>query len=370
MSSENMQQQQHDSEGSETKESPTHIPVVDFSHWTTESPPEKRAKVAKEIVSACQKVGFAYIINHAIPAERLAEAFAWSKKFFDLSPEQKLQAPHPDGSSIHRGYSWPGLEKVSQAMSDKDTPELVKKLREITDYKESYDMGSEEDSYQPNVWIPEETLPGFRSFTMEFYWECFAVAKDILRAISVGIGLEDENHLIKFHSGHNNQLRLLHYPPLPAAALENEQCARMPAHTDWSSITMLFQDECGGLEVEDIKRPGQFIPATPIKNAIVMNVGDLLQRWSNDNLRSTSHRVTMPPLADRLDGPNRMVRERYSIPYFISPDPTSVIECLPSCTNPNNPSKYLPITQSEYNRIRAMMHYPDKATEAGSAKVY
>ncbi|EEH07197.1 thymine dioxygenase [Histoplasma capsulatum G186AR] len=328
-------------------------------------------KVAKEIVSACQNVGFAYITNHGIPAERLAEAFAWSKRFFDLTPEQKLQAPHPNGSSIHRGYSWPGLEKVSQEMGDKDMPELIiKKLRAIPDYKESYDMGSNEDSHQPNVWIPEDTLPGFRSFMMEFYWECFTVASDILRAISIGIGLGDEHHLLKLHSGHNNQLRLLHYPPLPAAALENERYARMPAHTDWSSITILFQDDCGGLEVENIKRPGQFIRATPIENALVMNVGDLLQRWSNDNLRSTSHRVTMPPFTDTFDGPNRMVKERYSIPYFIAPDPTSVIECLPSCISPSNPPKYLPISQSEYNLMRARMHYPNTATEAGSGQAY
>ncbi|PGH12097.1 hypothetical protein AJ79_04496 [Helicocarpus griseus UAMH5409] len=337
------------------------IPIVDFSNWKPNSTPEERMKVAKDIVSACQSVGFAYITNHAISPERLAEAFAWSKKLFDLTPEQKLQAPHPDGSSVHRGYSWPGLEKVSQAMSDKDDPELAEKLREITDCKESYDMGSEEDNYQPNVWISENTLPGFRSFMVEFYWECFGVASDIFRAISLGIGLEDEDHLLKLHSGHNNQLRLLHYPSLPAAALENEEFARMPAHTDWSSITMLFQDDCGGLEVENIKRPGEFMPATPIKNAIVMNVGDLLQRWSNDNLRSTSHRVTMPPLTDRLYGPNRIVRERYSIPYFVAPDQPSVIECLPTCTSETNPPKYPPISQGEYNRMRAMMHYQSKS---------
>ncbi|OJD17384.1 hypothetical protein AJ78_02514 [Emergomyces pasteurianus Ep9510] len=365
-----MQPQCRGSEGNEGNKPPTHIPVVDFSRWTPKNTPEERMKVANEIVSACRNVGFAYIVNHDISSELLAEAFAWSKLFFDLTPQQKLQAPHPDGSSIHRGYSWPGLEKVSQAMGDKEMPELVNKLREITDYKESYDMGSDEDAYQPNVWIPDSTLPGFRSSMIKFYWECFRVASDILRAISMGIGLEDEDHLLKLHSGHNNQLRLLHYPPLPAAALENEQYARMPAHTDWSSITMLFQDDCGGLEVENIKQPGEFIPATPIKNAIVMNVGDLLQRWSNDNLRSTSHRVTMPPLTDRFEGPNRMVRERFSIPYFIAPDPPSVIECLPTCTSASNPPKYLPITQGEYNRIRAMMHYPNKAAEVGSGKAY
>lgn len=145
-------------------------------------------------------------------------------------------------------------------------------------------MGSDNNSDQPNQWIPEEILPGFHDFMMRFYWECFKAASDILRALALGIGLEDENHILKLHSGNNNQLRLLHYPPIPAAAVESQTMARMPAHCDWSSITMLFQDDCGGLEVEDPKNPDNFIPATPVKNAIVMNVGDLLQMWSNGEL--------------------------------------------------------------------------------------
>jgi isopenicillin N synthase-like dioxygenase len=142
-------------------------------------------------------------------------------------------------------------------------------------------MGSDQNKDQPNQWIPEDVLPQFREFMTRFYWECFEVASDIMRALALGIGLDDEDHLVKRHSGHNNQLRLLHYPSLPAEALENETMSRMPAHTDWSSMTMLFQDDCGGLEVEDLAQPGRFIPATPVRNAIVMNVGDLLQRWSN-----------------------------------------------------------------------------------------
>lgn len=113
-----------------------------------------------------------------------------------------------------------------------------------------------------------------------FYWQCFRVGGEILRTLAVGLDL-DENHLQTRHSGHNNQLRLLHYPPIPAVAIETDRAARCPAHTDWSSITMLFQDDCGGLEVQDVTQPGTFVPAPPVRNAIVMNVGDLLQRWSN-----------------------------------------------------------------------------------------
>jgi isopenicillin N synthase-like dioxygenase len=117
-----------------TEEPLTQIPLVDFSKWKPGSPAERR-EVAEEIVSACRQVGFVCIVNHTITPEAIAEAFAWSKKFFDLSPDEKLQAPHPDGSSIYRGYSWPGLEKVSQVISDRDDPELAKKLRQITDFK-------------------------------------------------------------------------------------------------------------------------------------------------------------------------------------------------------------------------------------------
>ncbi len=116
----------------------------------------------------------------------------------------------------------------------------------------------------------------------DFYWTCFReCATPLLRALALGIGLEDETHLLSKHSGHNNQLRLLHYPPIPAAAIESQKFARMPAHTDWSTFTLLFQDDCGGLQVEDPLHPGEFIDVPPIPNTCVMNVGDLLMRWSN-----------------------------------------------------------------------------------------
>ena len=129
-------------------------------------------------------------------------------------------------------------------------------------------------------------LPGYRKFMTNFYWECSKTSREILKAIGTGLGLKDPEWLLKFHSGHNNQLRLLHYPPIPAKELENQTSARMPAHSDWGSITMLFQDDCGGLEVENQHKSGEFIKALPLKNAIVMNIGDLLMRWSNGTHRN------------------------------------------------------------------------------------
>ncbi|PWY95093.1 thymine dioxygenase [Aspergillus sclerotioniger CBS 115572] len=333
------------------------IPVVDFSSWYNTQDESSRQRVAHELVEACQKVGFVYIVNHSLTETTLVATFDWMRRFFELSDEQKMQAPHPEGWAVHRGYSWPGLEKVTQVMSNGDYEESREKLREVPDVKEICDIGSENNTDQPNQWIPKETLPGFQAFMVRFYEECHKVGSEILRALATGLDLEDEYYLTKKHSGYNNQLRLLHYLPVPAEDLEKERTSRCPAHTDWSSITLLFQDDCGGLEVEDVSRPGTFAPANPLKNAIVMNVGDLLQRWSNNRLRSTNHRVRLPQLSDRFEGPNRMTRERYSIPYFMSPDPDMVIECIPSCMSEENPAKYKPITQAEYNQMRASMMY-------------
>lgn len=149
----------------------------------------------------------------------------------------------------------------------------------LTSEQESYEVGSDENKEQPNVWLPEEVLPGFRDFESSFYWKCNEVARKVLVALAMGLGLNDPEFLLRYHSGHNNQLRLLHYPPVPATELENQRAARMPAHTDWGSFTFLFQDDCGGLQVEDMS--GNFVDATPMKGALIMNVGDLLMRWSN-----------------------------------------------------------------------------------------
>ncbi|KAI0134279.1 thymine dioxygenase [Xylariales sp. AK1849] len=344
------------------------IPVVDFRTWSDGSREERR-RIAQELTEACRRVGFAYIINHRVPNELLEEAFGWSKKLFDLPEEKKMLAPHPPGPDVHRGYSWPGLEKVSQYVQKEgdDLDAEDEKLRTVTDCKESYEIGSETFEHQPNVWLPDDVLPGFRSFMTDFYWKCFRAAQDLLRALAIGIGLEDEDYFLRLHSGQNNQLRLLHYPPVETEKLSGNAVARMPAHSDWAAITMLIQDECGGLQVEDPNEPGAFIDATPMKNALVMNVGDLLMRWSNDYLKSTLHRVTVPPVQGHSSGDERcMTRARYSIPYFVSPDPDAVVECLPQCSGNKNPPKYAPVTQEDYRRMRARLQYSHRSATPSS----
>ncbi|RYC66158.1 hypothetical protein CHU98_g70 [Xylaria longipes] len=316
------------------------IPVVDMGSWPNGSATD-RIRVASELTDACRRVGFVYVVHHGIPAELLEEAFAWSRRLFNLPLENKMLAPHPPGPSVHRGYSWPGLEKVSQTIyADREEGKQAED-RKVHDVKESYEIGSEELIQQPNVWLPEEVLPGFREFTTKFYWRCFDVAKELLRAIALGIGLDDEDFFLRFHSGVNNQLRLLHYPPVEAERLKNNEVAH----------------QSGGLQVEDPNQQGHFINATPMTNALIMNVGDLLMRWSNDYLKSTLHRVTLPSPARDSGVEPSMALSRYSIPYFVAPDPTAVIECLSACADAQNTPRYPPVTQEEYRNMRARGQY-------------
>ena len=111
------------------------IPIVDFAHWKPDSSPEQRLRVAQELVAACRSVGFVYIINHGVPKEDLERAFEIAKKLYDLPQEEKMKAPHPPGWAHHRGYSWPGLEKVSAALSEKDDQKMIEQLREVRDCK-------------------------------------------------------------------------------------------------------------------------------------------------------------------------------------------------------------------------------------------
>ncbi|KAI0538617.1 hypothetical protein GGR58DRAFT_287039 [Xylaria digitata] len=331
----------------------TAIPVVDLASWADGSAADRK-RIASELTDACRRVGFVYVVNHGLPDEVLGEAFAWSKRLFDLPLEKKMLAPHPLGSSVHRGYSWPGLEKISQTVYADGEEDKQVEDRKVSDVKESYEIGSETFTQQPNIWLPPAVLPGFREFMMKFYWRCFDVTGQLLRALALGIGLDDEEFFVRLHNGLNNQLRLLHYPPVEVERVARNEVARMPAHSDWSTFTILFQDDAGGLQVEDPSQQGRFVDATPMRGALVMNVGDLLMRWSNDYLESTLHRVTLPPLSQD-DGP--MTRSRYSIPYFVAPDPTAVVECLSVCADARNPPRYPPVTQEEYGRMRARGQY-------------
>ncbi|KAL0260715.1 hypothetical protein SLS55_004405 [Diplodia seriata] len=355
------------------------VPVVDFGPFYTGDEAAKKA-VSNELDHALSTVGFVYLKNHGVPQERVDAAFEWL-------------APHPPGGSHHRGYSAPGVEKVSQnVFSDA----AIAALRAVPDHKESYETGNETDARQPNIWLPDAALPGFRAFMQGFFGDCDSMIHVLLRALAVALGMdgEREGELSEAHSASAFQLRLLHYPPIPLRALTGGAAAgeevgggepadeeegkeegrlggekqrsppsasRIGAHSDFGSLTILFQDAVGGLEVEDPHRPGVFRPAPPVEGTLLVNVGDLLERWSNGRWRSTVHRVGAPPV-ERLreagavvgsGGGQEMCKARYSIPFFSAPNDDAVIEALPGCWDERtNPKKYEPVTAEQYVTMR------------------
>ncbi|KAJ7923514.1 thymine dioxygenase [Mycena leptocephala] len=305
------------------------ISVVDFSSFLDGS---NKQAVADAILSSFKRVGFVYLLNHGISSERVSQMFALSKEFFAQPMEIKELAPHPPSGTHHRGYSSPGREKVIQGAGNSRPA--------VPDVKEHFECGREANERSPNIWLPEGIFPGFKEGCLDFFWICYKTELNILRALALGFGLS-EDYFIQYHQVADNQLRLLHYPSVPTEELRNEKIERISAHSDYGSMTLLFQDEVGGLEIEDPNAPGLFRPATPIPDALIVNAGDFMMRWSNDIIRSTIHRVRAPPGIETPDG---MTPERYSIPY----DHTIVVDCIPGTWDAERPKKYEPISAGEY----------------------
>ncbi|KAJ6528717.1 Clavaminate synthase-like protein [Mycena vulgaris] len=324
------------------------IAIVDFSPFTDGS---NKQEVADKILASFKEIGFVYLVNHRIASERVAKMFALSKEFFAQPMDVKMLAPHPPSGTHHRGYSAPGQEKVSQHVYDADA--IAEHRAHAPDAKESFECGREGDEVMPNIWLPDGILPGFKEECLEFFWLCHAVQLDILRALAVGFGLPEE-YFLKVHTAPDNQLRLLHYPSVPVDSLHTDKIARIGEHSDFGSITLLLQDDVGGLEVEDPRVPGSFRPAPPVPGALIVNAGDFMMRWSNDTIRSTVHRVRAPPGPVQIDG---MTPERYSIPYFCCADFSTVVGCIPGTWSTDHPKKYEPISAQEYIMKRMAATY-------------
>ncbi|KAJ7930948.1 thymine dioxygenase [Mycena leptocephala] len=303
------------------------IAVIDFSAFLDGS---NKQQVADRMLESLKDIGFVYLINHGIPPDRIAQMFELSKTFFAQPIEVKQLAPHPPSGTHHRGYSAPGQEKVIQHVYQPDA--IAEQRARAADAKESFECGREGDEVMPNIWLPTTCL--------DFFWLCYKIELSILRALAIGFGLPEE-YFLKSHTAPDNQLRLLHYPSVLREALENETIARIGEHSDFGSITLLLQDDVGGLEVEDPCVAGSFRSAPPVPGALVVNAGDFMMRWSNDTIRSTIHRVRAPPNGTSADG---MTPERYSIPYDFS----TVVDCIPGTWDETRPKKYEPISAQEY----------------------
>jgi isopenicillin N synthase-like dioxygenase len=239
------------------------------------------------------------------------DLFAQGQAFFALPPEAKAGAS---------GYSAAGYRAL-----DPTRP---------ADLKEGFRAGPDFD-VPPNLW--PDGLPRLREAVVAYHQAAASVCGRVMQAVAVGFGLPD-GYFDAAHDPHNGSVVLLHYPPL-TGPLESGQL-RSGAHTDFGTMTLLFHyGDAGGLEIQ---RPdGSWLAAPSVPGAAIVNAGDLLRRWSNDQLRSVLHRVVLP------EGP-AAARSRYSAVLFYSPRPDAVVTCLEPCVGPDRPARYPPITAGEH----------------------
>ncbi|TKY88700.1 hypothetical protein EX895_002331 [Sporisorium graminicola] len=315
------------------------IPVIDFSAFVRpEATDADRARTSQQLTQAFKSSGFAYLSNHGISTEQIDNTFAKSAEFFKLPIDKKDELAWKDPRA-NRGYVAEGRERVTQATS----AEEIAALREqAPDYKESLEIGNDHDPVWKNEWPQESDAPQFKDTMLAFQKAAHELHLKVMSSIAIGLGLDsrffDDKCNEEWHT-----LRLLHYPSVKTDKLKVEGSARAGEHSDYGSITLLFQDSVGGLEAKN-PHTGVYHSADPIPGTVVVNVGDLLARWSNDQLRSTLHRVKAP---QAVDAKAEYTPTRYSIAFFCNPNENQLIETLPNFDSKDGP-KYERILTKDY----------------------
>ncbi|CUH53282.1 isopenicillin N synthase family dioxygenase [Shimia marina] len=311
--------------GAEMTETFTSIPVISLAPLFGGDTDAKQA-VADEIRDACMQVGFFQITDHGVDMEVQAGAFAAAKRFFAL-PEAEKRKVSVKNSPLLRGYG--GL------LEENTDPDNDGDLHEHFDL--ALDLGPEDPDTLagtygcgPNQW-PD--LPDFRPPVMAYHREMVALSARLFRGFALSLDLPED-----FFDPHITrpiaELRLAHYPP-QTPVYDPEKIMGIGAHSDYDVFTVVATGPVPALEVQNAA--DDWIAVPPMPEGFVVNVGDLLQRWTNDLYRSTFHRVV-----------NRTGLERYSLPFFASTNPLWELGVLDNCKSPERPARYAPISAAEY----------------------
>lgn len=304
---------------------PKGIPSVDLADFLSDNP-EKRAQFVKELGRAYEGIGFVAVKNHQIPTELIDKLYDRIKQFFAL-PEATKKKYNIPGIGGQRGYT-PFGQEHAKGMSAGD----LKEFWHFGQFVEDNDPIKEE--YPDNVHVEE--VDDFLTTGKEAYETFENTGRHLLRAIALHLGLSETYFNEHIHNG-NSILRPIHYPPI---SVEPEEGAvRAGAHEDINLITLLVGASADGLQV--LNKQNEWVSVTEIQDHIVVNVGDMLQRLTNNKLKSTTHRVTNPPR-------EMMGTSRYSVPFFLHPRSEMPLNCLPSCVDTENPKRYEDITAGEY----------------------
>lgn len=300
------------------------IPVVDLSKFVNGNE-SQRNEFVQEIGKAFHEVGFVGVVNHGIPKDLVKDFYDTSKAFFSQPVEIK-RSYEVQNLAGQRGYTSFGKEHAKQS--------------KVADLKEFFQIGQYVDSddplkpqYPDNPVVAE--IPHFSDYGKQLYKAFETSGSHLLRAIALYLNLNEEYFDGYIEKG-NSILRTIHYPPITS---EPDSAIRAEQHEDINLITLLVGASAGGLQLLD--NDGVWLDITPGEDEIVINVGDMLQRLTNNYLKSTTHRVVNPPR-------HEWHRPRLSIPFFLHPKSSMDLNCLESCVTEENPLNYEPITAGEY----------------------
>jgi isopenicillin N synthase-like dioxygenase len=303
------------------------VPSLDLADFTS-GDPQKKAKFVADLGRAYTTIGFAAIKNHGLSDELSERLYSAVKKFFALPDEVKQKYENP-ALAGQRGYISKGKEHA--------------KGRNTGDLKEFFHVGQEvtdgdpiKNEYPDNIW-PEE-VPELKEAGLTAYKALENAGKNMLRAIALFLGLEENYFDNKVHNG-NSILRPIHYFPIENPDAVPADAVRAAEHGDINLITLLMGASADGLQVKRVD--GKWIPITALPDQVVVNVGDMLSRHTNNKLKSTIHRVVNPPR-------ERMNTSRYSIPFFMHPRSDMDLSALESCVDEANPKLYPDIKAGEF----------------------
>ncbi|KAK7330796.1 hypothetical protein VNO77_24996 [Canavalia gladiata] len=298
------------------------LPIIDLSS------PDRRS-TATSIRQACIEYGFFYLVNHGVNTEFVREVFHHSAKFFSLPLQQKMELARKE----YRGYTPLYAEALNP--SSKGDP------------KESYYIGSVADTtlVHLNQWPSEELLPNWRPTMESLFWKLLAAGKELLSLIALSLNL-DEDYFEKIGAVNKPAafLRLLHYP---GELGSDEEICGASAHSDYGMVTLLVTDGVPGLQIckEKSRQPQVWEDVSHVEGALIVNIGDLMERWTNCLYQSTLHRV-MPT-----------GKERYSLAFFLDPSSDCVVECFKSCCSKSSPPRFPPIRSGDYLNERFKVTY-------------
>jgi isopenicillin N synthase-like dioxygenase len=306
------------------------LPIVDIASFPTASP-ARRELVASLVARALSERGFMYLAGHGIDPALLARAFDAARRLFALPDAVKARLAYTD---VAANFGFQGIEVES--LDPHSLPDL----------KEAFTMRNVLGRAGDALRWPDDD---FRDCALALYREGLGAALRLLSVLAANLGLPAD-FFAERHRGENVTLRFLHYP----AGLPRRAGSQLGAgaHTDYGSITLLFQDDVGGLELRGAA--GQWLLAPPVPGVAVVNTGDLMEHWTNGRFRSTVHRVR----------PVTGSRDRYSIALFVDPDTDVEVDCFASCVSAARPAAYAPITAGEHIRRKiAATHLPAIANE-------